>query len=79
MARLGWKAALLAAGSVAYAQQSTMSKKADGSTSSPSMTATPTYSLGTALVNGTSVTYSVPYTPPASVDNGPNLLPNILK
>ncbi|EMC98792.1 glycoside hydrolase family 31 protein [Baudoinia panamericana UAMH 10762] len=55
------------------AQLSTSNQGATSGSSLP----TPTYSIGTATINGTATTYSVAFTVPAAVDVGPNVLPNV--
>ncbi|KAK5109944.1 hypothetical protein LTR62_006433 [Meristemomyces frigidus] len=77
MAPFSFRQFILAATSLVSAQSTTSSSPADGLsvTSGYSVTSSPT--VGTATVNGTATTYSVQFTVPASVDVGPNVLPNI--
>ncbi|KAI9685806.1 MAG: hypothetical protein M1812_008605, partial [Candelaria pacifica] len=73
MARFSWTYALLTFSTLVSSQSST-SAPADGLTAGAgSKTAT----VGTATINGTPTTYSVPFTVPAAADIGPSILPNV--
>ena len=74
MSRFSWKYALLTFSSLVSAQSST-SAPADGLTTGAG---SKTITYATATVDGTPTRYSVAFTVPASVDVGPNLLPNVL-
>lgn len=56
---------------------STSSDPADGLQSASTTASATTGSIGTVTISGIPSTYSVQYTPPASVDVGQNILPNI--
>lgn len=71
-----WAQAWLALSSLVSAQSSTSAQlTADGLTTGAAMSTTA--SIGTVTPNGSSTTYSVAYTVPASADVGPNILPNV--
>lgn len=58
--------------------QTTFGYEGASSDQVPELTSSASASTGTAAVNGTETTYSVQYTPPAVIDVGQNILPNIL-
>lgn len=76
MASICWTQLLLAGTSIVSAQSVTIGHSADRLPVSHASTTT-SASIGTATINGTTTTFSIAYTPPASVDIGPNVLPNI--
>lgn len=77
MARFNWAQVLLATTSLVYATDSTTtSGQGDGLSASATATST-VGTVGTFTVSGSTGTYAIPATLPASVDIGPNLLPNV--